>query len=114
MLPMMPTQRTASAPRPPSKPCPFASNCNCVFNGQSEHDETLSTEVNALVDAGWKVMSADENEVVLERRPGLPFCWNLSLVVVTGFLWLIYWIPRLRHPKVLRKVVSLSPSTQLI
>jgi hypothetical protein len=114
MLPMMPSQRPPSAPRAQTKLCPFASSCNCVFNGQSAHDESLSAEVTSYVDRGWKVVSADADEVVLERRPGLPFCWNLGLVVATGFLWLIYWVPRMRHPKIERKVVAASRTAQLV
>jgi hypothetical protein len=111
MLPMMPSPRPPTAPRAQAKACPFASNCTCVFAGNLEHDDSYTDEVNSLVDSGWSVVSADASEVILERRPGLPFCWNLSLVVVTGFLWLIYWIPRMRHPKIERKVVSLAGAT---
>jgi hypothetical protein len=108
MLPMMPSQRTAATPRAQGKPCPFASNCTCIFAGQVEHDASLSADVNALRDEGWNVVSADASEVVLERRRGIPFCWNLALAVVTGSLWLIYWIPRMRHPKIERKVVTIA------
>jgi hypothetical protein len=103
----------------PSQTCPFASNCSCVFSRPQSiegmptvtdtalHDEAVSAEVTNWTDLGWKVVRSSSHEVVLERQKSLPFCLNVLLCLVTGFLWLIYWIPRARNPRIDTKVVSL-------
>lgn len=102
--------------------CPFGANCSCVFSAswQAEHaiDDTLreslradelGAEVTNWTDRGWAVISSDSREVILERRLGLGFCLNVLLCLATGLLWLAYWIPRTRHPKIDTKVITLAP-----
>ncbi|RFA12923.1 hypothetical protein B7R21_08710 [Subtercola boreus] len=108
----------------PAKGCRFASNCSCVFApaepaeprertltgktaesaGSSNFSRDTVTEIEAevavLLQRGWKVASADEHTVVLTRQRTMPFCVNVALLLVTGFLWSIYMIARARHPKI--------------
>jgi hypothetical protein len=105
--------------------CPFGSHCSCIFAGSSStvallpladingHDKALVTEVDNWTKRGWIVTTASHRRVVLERRLALPFCVNAALCVVTGLLWLIYWIPRSRHPKVLTMVLTLSANGEV-
>jgi hypothetical protein len=67
----------------------------------------------AWTDWGWKVVSRDAREITLERTKRLPFCYNLGLTVVTGMLWLIYWVPRIRHPKVERQLLRIDAEGRL-
>jgi hypothetical protein len=103
---------------PQAKTCPFGANCSCVFSRNltidaiptdpAMHSEALTDAVTAWIDLGWRVTSADSTQVVLQRQKGLAFCLNVLLVPVTGFLWLIYWIPRLRHPKIETKTITVT------
>jgi hypothetical protein len=102
--------------------CPFASNCSCVFARVQESerepaatntaldDERVRAEVTTLTDRGWKVTTASDREVVLQRTRGLSFCANLFLCLATGMLWLLYWVPRSLRPRIDTRVVLLTPS----
>ncbi|RFA14991.1 hypothetical protein B7R22_07600 [Subtercola boreus] len=60
----------------------------------------IEAEVAVLLQRGWKVASADDHTVVLTRQRTMPFCVNVGLLLVTGFLWSIYMVARARHPKI--------------
>jgi len=94
--------------------CPLASNCSCVFQrfqptatavpshtaaAAATPSGILAADVATWIEWGWNVARSDDTEVVMERRRVIPFCFHLGLTVVTGLLWLIYWIPRARHPR---------------
>ncbi|BDZ51410.1 hypothetical protein GCM10025867_36510 [Frondihabitans sucicola] len=109
---LTPAPSSTSAPGPAAKTCPFGSNCACVFSRSAaappstgpkstvEAAEDIDAEVTKWTDLGYRVTETAPDEVLLERRLGLPFCVNVLLCLVTGFLWLLYCIPRSRHPKV--------------
>jgi hypothetical protein len=102
--------------------CPIDSNCACRFHpavnravAASDEDvrrTTAEMEVTNLIDFGWSVESRTEDEVVLTRIRRLPLCVNAGLVLLTGFLWLIYWVPRARHPKFNRTTVRLREKSE--
>jgi hypothetical protein len=106
----------------PGRSCPFASNCACVFDRTGITDElhrltetaaaageSVNPEVAKWVDRGWTVASVSAGTVTLERPRRLAFCINLGLTLVTGFLWLIYWIPLARNPRVRSKIITVGP-----
>ncbi|GAA4685945.1 hypothetical protein [Frondihabitans cladoniiphilus] len=106
--------------------CPLASQCSCVFQriamretGDARADVAAEvatprdTSASAVAEPaafseavaewtawGWNVVASAPDEVVLQRIHRVSFCANLGLVVVTGALWLLYWVPRARHPRV--------------
>lgn len=96
--------------------CPLASNCSCIFSrgpvstdeNTAVHSPVVAAEVTKWTDRGWRVTSATRDDVILERTRALPFCGSLFLTVATGFLWLLYWLPRSRHPKTDVKTVTLA------
>jgi len=129
MFTMNPTHKLPVGPPAKTGGCPFGSNCSCVFSSNQQAQQQAqqhaaasattsgvirtgtpggATDLSAWTDWGWKVVSRDSNEIVLERTKTLPFCFNLSLVVLTGLLWLFYWVPRIRHPKVTRTVLVIG------
>ncbi|ROQ36556.1 hypothetical protein EDF46_3098 [Frondihabitans sp. PhB188] len=97
--------------------CPLASSCSCVFTkvqGQTvmlspSTSSSLHAEVTHWTDLGYAVVRSDAGEVVLERRRLLGFCVNAALTAVTGLLWLAYWIPRTRHPRVDVVTLTVTP-----
>ncbi|MCU1477684.1 MAG: hypothetical protein JWQ64_2377 [Subtercola sp.] len=120
--------------------CPFGANCSCVFsrNQASEsvasgtgtgtetpvgteaaHDDTaigaeaMSAEVMSWRMRGWRVAASTAREATLERQQTQSFCVNVALTLLTGFLWLAYWIPRARHPKIDTWVVAVSDSGEI-
>ncbi len=117
---LTPRTPTSRQPTNHSRGCPFASNCTCVFSaGQADvpeisvtdtalDDARVKAEVRALTDLGWRVTTATDREVLLQRRRGLSFCANLLLSAATGLLWLAYWIPRLVKPTIDTRLVILS------
>jgi hypothetical protein len=124
MLTLSPHQPAPDVSAVQGKTCPFASSCSCIFSRSPStegmavvtdtalQDDRVSAEITDWTDRGWKVISADSHEVVLERQRNLPFCLNVLLCLLTGFLWLIYWIPRARNPKIDTKIVSVPPRLQ--
>ncbi|RFA09240.1 hypothetical protein B7R54_08380 [Subtercola boreus] len=121
-----PSRQAAEHSAGQAKGCRFASNCNCVFapaesaaaapaitavsaaaaaaaTATAAPRDTVTeieAEVAVLLQRGWKVTSADAHTVVLTRRRNMPFCVNVGLLLVTGFLWSIYMVARVRHPKI--------------
>ncbi|MCU1529450.1 MAG: hypothetical protein JWP75_3213 [Frondihabitans sp.] len=125
-------QRGPRGPRAPmagGRGCPLGSNCSCVFqrvqaasddadatatvspntNPNTLPNDPLAAEVTNLTDWGWNVVRTEPTDVHLERQRSLPFCANLALCLVTAGLWLIYWVPRTRHPRVDTVTVSRAP-----
>jgi hypothetical protein len=105
--------------------CRFASNCSCVFQpgrfiapeftaaeptstDLASRDDLIAAEIRRWTDLGWSARTTTPDEVILERQRNLPFCLNAFLTLATGFLWLIYWIPRSRHPKIETKILDIS------
>ena len=111
--------------RPPGQPaaavggqartCRFRANCSCVFNRVEQApavpDAPASTatglsraaaeaELAVLRQRGWKVVSADAREIVLERQRNMPFCVDVLLCAVTVMLWSIHMVWRARHPRI--------------
>ncbi|MDF2443182.1 MAG: hypothetical protein JWR01_1385 [Subtercola sp.] len=125
-----PSRQAAEHSAGQAKGCRFASNCSCVFApaepaeplerllvgktadtastaasagvaGSSRDTVTeIEAEVAVLLQRGWKVASADAHTVVLTRQRNMPFCVNVGLLLVTGFLWSVYMVARARHPKI--------------
>lgn len=108
------TPATTRAP----KTCAFGANCACVFSRNQPAamdltgpdaaplDAAVAAEVTKWTDLGWRVTASSRDEVVLERPYGLAFCANVLLSLATGLLFLAYWIPRSRHPRVALKRVT--------
>jgi hypothetical protein len=102
----------------PAKVCPFGANCSCVFaaprdgvidlelTGTSAPSAQAVAEAASWTKRGWRVVESGQSRIVLERRQILGFCSNAMLTVVTAGLWLAYWIPRIRHPRVDTRIIS--------
>ncbi|RPE76021.1 MULTISPECIES: hypothetical protein [unclassified Frondihabitans] len=102
----MPGTTVPATSGPRTLSCAFGANCACVFapkpvaaDAALASTDVVDVEVAKLTDLGYTVVESSPDEVLMERRMGIPFCYNLGLVVVTGLLWLAYWIPRIRHPR---------------
>jgi hypothetical protein len=112
------------SPRIHAGSCPFASNCSCVFNRPAQaaaerHEEdapgapSISAQVAEWTSWGWSVVSTSDREIVIERMKKISFCVNAALCIVTAFVWTIFWVARTRHPKVERRVLSISADGQV-
>jgi hypothetical protein len=71
-------------------------------------DPAFEAEVAKWIDSGWRVTRAVVDDVSLERPLGLGFCVNAALCIVTGFVWLVYWIPSSRRPRIDTRRVTLT------
>jgi hypothetical protein len=92
--------------------CPLASNCSCVFaRFQAEPTErasapapdmpaALAASVATWREWGWSLVSSTGRDAVMERQRLMSFCAHLALTVATAGLWLIYWLPRVRRPRI--------------
>jgi hypothetical protein len=110
--------------------CPLGANCSCKFSGNrmdgaevtatiaeplpKKVRKRLATEVKSWTDLGWKVTTASAREVVLQRRRALSFCVNVLLCFATASLWLAYWIPNARNPKIDTRIVTVSESGEIV
>ena len=70
--------------------------------------DEVQESVTFWTDRGWNVVTASSSEVLFERRAALPFCFNVLLCLVSAFLWLAYWIPSARRPKIKTKIMTIS------
>lgn len=104
---LLPTRAMRSA-------CPLASRCTCVFqqvspvNIVSAGGTALHDEIATWTELGYAVVRSDAAGTTLERRRLLGFCVNFALTVLTGSLWLLYWVPRIRNPRF--DVIELAPA----
>jgi len=83
-----------------------------VITSAPAGDPAFDAEVAKWVDSGWQVTRASSDDVSLERPLGLGFCVNAALCVLTAFVWLAYWIPSSRHPRIdTRRITRSSDGT---
>ena len=117
---LSPAGQRTTGPRAHGRACPLASNCSCVFQRvppaetaarapEPPSGTALASAVTTWTEWGWSVVRTSDTEVVLERRRALPFCLHLALTVLTGFLWLLYWVPRVRRPRFDTVTLTLGP-----
>ncbi|AMM21378.1 hypothetical protein AX769_16120 [Frondihabitans sp. PAMC 28766] len=109
---LAPAGTATPSPASHGRGCPLASNCSCIFQRiqpatrvaatvtDASPGQALQAESATWQEWGWNVVHETTDEVVLERQKLVSFCLNFVLTLLTGFLWLIYWVPRARHPRI--------------
>ena len=106
-------QQSPTMPSSRAGTCPLDANCSCALHPAKIVDADAPFERNAevrdLLDRGWVVESATDDEVVLSKRRGIQsLCVNFVLTMVTALVWLVVWIPNARHPRVDRRTIVLA------